>query len=231
MSLPAWLSVEALKRRIDKQLSADDPLLAEVLEGAFAQAQAPPPYGTGRLLVPDPVPVIEDDVDVSEPVTRDIEVRGRRVLIPDAREITAVTVEGEAVEAGGSTVEVENVELGIVAGYRLVHKDGVIVRLDLTRETWNRWWSGEYGYLYGPQRHERPITVTGRFGFVTPPAHVIGAIYALAARRFFERDAQYADSVAVGEGATAQTYYKVLSPELRVAFGSFALPAGIGGLS
>jgi hypothetical protein len=229
--LPAWLTVEALKQRIDKQLSSDDALLAELLEGAFDQAQAPPPYGTGRLLVPDPAPEGKPEEDSSTPVSREIEVRGRRVLIPDARAVTAVTVEGEPLEPGGTTPEVEGVEVGEPAGYRLVWKDGAIVRIDLTRESWNRWWSDQFGYLYGPQMHERPIEVTGRFGFVTPPVNVIGAIYTLAARRYYERLAQYADAVAVGDGATAQTYYRQLPPEVRVAFESFSLPAGIGGLA
>lgn len=213
MGLPAWLTVEALKLRIDKQLSTDDVLLAEYLEGAFAQAQAPPPYGCGRVLIPDPAPVIAEGEDTSDPVTRTIEVRGRRVLLPDAREVTEVTVDGTAVELGGT------------AGYHLVARDGLFVRLDLHREYWERSWGG---YRHP---HQRSIEITGRFGFVKPPVNLIGAIYTLAARRYYEREAQYADAVVVGEGAAAQSYYKQLPPEVRVAFETFALPAGIAGLA
>ena len=49
--LPPSISVAGLKRRIDKQLSADDQLLSEYLEGAVSQAEAaPPPQGDGGLL-------------------------------------------------------------------------------------------------------------------------------------------------------------------------------------
>src|SRR6516164_3511859 len=101
-ALPDWLTVEALKRRIDKQLSGDDPLLEEYLQGALAQSQAPYPLGCGRLLMPNP-PLDTDGNDTGDPVTLGITASGRRIVLPDAREITEVVandVEPEAWEDG-----------------------------------------------------------------------------------------------------------------------------------
>src|ERR671921_778272 len=71
-AIPRSLSLEELKRRVDHTMDADEDLLADDLVSAFMQAQRPAPYGTGRLLAPDPVS------DTDDPVTRTILTMGRR---------------------------------------------------------------------------------------------------------------------------------------------------------
>jgi len=227
--LPSSLTVEALKLRIDKQLSKDDGLLLEYLEGAFQQAQASAPLGCGRLLVPSPALVERDEgepTDTADPVTRTFAVRGQRVMIPDAREITKVEVNNvevphEGVDERGyhQAIRTELMDDGTQVDF--------VVRLDLPRpETW----SSENDWSRDNSRRKTG-KITGRFGFLTIPKRLAEAIYILAARAYYEREAQFADQVAVGEGATASTYYRQLPPRTRLAFESFALPSGVGGLS
>lgn len=193
-----------LKLRLDKELSTEDQLLQEYLEAAFMQAQAPPPYGTGRVLAPDPATV------ELPPVTRALTVACGRVLVPDARELTAVELDGAALDA--------------VTGYRPIVRDGVIVQLLLGDGRCSHGWQRGYAL---PQT----IVVTGRFGIDPLPANLVDAIYLLAARYWYEREASYADQVAVAEGAGVQTYYRQLPPRTKLVFASYALPTGYAGLA
>lgn len=219
MGLPAWLSVDGLKRRIDRSKDIDDVLLAELLEEAFAQVQEAPPAGTGRLLTPDPAPV--DGADTADPVTRTLTARGRRLILPDARSITTVTLgEGEDTET--------------VAGYRLIKRphETVACQIELPESIWER--RERLWDLYEPiGRCEPPdprvVAVTGRFGFLTVSAAVRGAIYTLAARAYFERAAGFADNVAVGEGAAASIYNRSIPASARLTLERFALPLAYGG--
>jgi hypothetical protein len=218
MPVPASLSLDALKRRIDKKLGNDDGLLTEYLEGAFEQAQAPAPYGCGRLLVPDPPLVAgEPSTDTADPVQKQFSVRGRRVLIPDAREITEVLVDDEA-----------------VAEYRTTEQNGLVVLLNLPHD--HRYcayggYDSEYAAGCWCRRRRRTVKVTGRFGFLDIPATLKDAIYILAGRSFYEREAQYADQVALAEGAGIQAYYRQLPPRAKLVFGTYAVPDGLGGLA
>jgi len=221
--LPASLTVDGLKVRIDKKLSNDDGLLAEFLEAALTAAQRPSPLGCGRLLSPDPGPELDEEGnDTSSPVARTIRIRGRHVMVPDAREITGVTVDGVTVAED--------------AGYVPMERDGHIVRLTLDREClpgtgyWDEgWWRGGGVPDRRPRRHT--VVVTGRFGFADLPQDLVEGIYTLAARGWYEREAQYADQVAIAEGTPIQTYFRQLPPRTRLAFEALTLPRGIGGLS
>jgi hypothetical protein len=223
VSLPASLTVPALKLRIGKELSADDGLLGELLEGALAQAQAPAPLGTGRLLLPDP------PSDDDEPVERTFLLRGRHVVIPDAREITSVVVDAQA--ASPTVLEGD-------LGYSTMERNGVTVRLTLHREHQYLWdYGGSSGLsgVEGNPRFNRPaqhhITVTGRFGFAELPVDLRNAIYVLAARAFYERQAGYADQVSIAEGTAVQAYFRQLPPQVKLAFANYTLPTGLTGLS
>lgn len=226
MSLPASLTVPALKSRIGKELSKDDALLAELLEGALAQAQAPAPLGTGRLLLPDPAPDLDgEDNDVAEPVERTFLLRGRHIVLPDARDIASVVVDSQA---ASPTVLEED------AGYSTMSRNGHVVRLTLHREHRYLWDLGGPGYG-APERLNRPaqhhVTVTGRFGFADIPIDLRNAIYALAARNFYEREAGYADQVSIAEGAAVQAYFRQLPPPVKLAFANYTLPTGLTGLA
>lgn len=198
MPLPASLTVAELKQLLDKQLNADDGILGLYLESAFEQAQAPPPYGCGRRLLPTPALVGTPPADTALPVDERIICDGRRyVRIPDAREITRVVIDG---------VELPRDR------YEVLERDDHIVRLDL-------------------KRRSRVAVITGRFGFLTLPANLREAIYILAARAFYERAAQYADQVAIAEGAAIQSYYRQLPPRTKLVFATFTVASDIWGLA
>lgn len=204
-ALPTSLSLEELKRRVDHTMDVYEDLLADDLGAAFLQAQAPPPYGTGRLLTPDPA---RDDDPV---VTRTLTSTGRRVRIPDARSVASVTVDGAA-----------------VTGYQLVSRNGVVVQIALADD--GNWLRSPAWVLTPPPVTARTVVVTGRFGFIAIPVDLAGAIYQLAARWHYERQAQYADQVEVLEGTAVQAYYRQLPPRVKLVFASYAVPPAVGGL-
>lgn len=223
---PGGLSLAELKQRVDIELDTNDPLLTDYLLAAFEQAQAKAPFGTGRRLVPSPALVNTgtdlDPVwaDTADPVAETIEANGRRrVLVPDAREITSVSVDGAVTE-----------------DFKAESRDGMIVALRFGPSI-APYDGGYYGYTYASlrpwtDRMPQEVIITGRFGFLAPlPANLRDAIYVLAARSYYERGAQYADSVAVGEGATADVYYRQLPPRTRMVFQSYVLPPAYAGLS
>lgn len=204
-ALPTSLSVEELKRRVDHRMNVDEDLLADDLAAAFLQAQAPPPYGTGRLLTPDPAR--DDDA----PVERTLTTTARRVRVPDARSVSAVTLDGSA-----------------TTDYQLVPRNGVYVQIALGDDGQ---WTRSPGYSQSwPPVTERTVVVTGRFGFIAIPVDLAGAIYQLAARWHYERQAQYADQVEVLEGTAVQSYYRQLPPRVKLVFASYAVPPAVGGL-
>lgn len=103
--IPSSLSLDELKRRLGRELDVDDDTLKAYLDAAFAQAQAPYPFGCGRLLEPDPA-------DPAATTTRTVRVTHGRALVKDASSLSTVTVAGSA-----------------VTGYRTLTKDGYIVQI------------------------------------------------------------------------------------------------------
>lgn len=203
---PRSLSLEELKRRLDKTMDVDDDLLLEDLASAFAQAQAPPPNGTGRLLTPNP------DSPLAAPVQLPaIRTRRRLVRVPDAQEITEVLVDDVAVDP---------------ADYETISRDGYIVRIEIPRD--EQAWDSDPWRSHPHRRRQRVVKVTGRFGFTTIPEELAGAIYVLAARYFYERQAQYADQVAILEGTAVQAYYRQLPPRVKLVFNTYAVPTATG---
>jgi hypothetical protein len=233
--LPDWLNVAGLKRRVDKQLSGDDVLLEEYLQGALAQAQAPYPLGCGRLLMPNP-PLDGAGNDTAGPVTLGITASGRRIVLPDARTITKVEandVEPEAWEDGQEWTSEwvaadEDLTPQVITNYQTTTRDGMVLQITMPRD--HPLWSSR-GERFSETRERTFVAVTGKFGFVTPPADLVEAIYILAARAFYEREVQYADQVQVAEGAAVQAYYRQLPPRTKLAFTSYAPEEGLGGLA
>jgi hypothetical protein len=224
MSVPAPFTVQALKRRIDKQLSGDDALLAEILEAAISQAQEPFPIGCGRSITPEPA-FTSGGADTNPPVTKNLTMRGRGVLVPDARVITQVEVDKEA-----------------VTEYTTRIYNGTIVRLELPPEhsasfyDWGGWGPpfSERSARFDEHRAPHTVAITGRFGIWPVLPDLLEAIYTLAARMYYEREAQYADIVQLAEGPGAsigQTYYRTLPPRTRLAFTAYSLPDGMAGLT
>jgi hypothetical protein len=200
-ALPFSLSLEELKRRVDHKMDIDEDLLADDLAAAVLAAQAPPPMGTGRLLIPDPAR------DTDPAVTRVLTSTRRRVRIPDARTITAVSVDGTVTTAFTT----------------LLHR-GLVVQMEFSED--GRWVPDPGSQVYSI----RTVGVTGRFGFAQVPIDLAGAIYQLAARWHYERQAQYADQVEVMEGTAVQAYFRQLPPRVKLVFAAYAVPAAVGGL-
>lgn len=196
------LSIEELKRRLDLTTDGKDDLVAEDLASAVAQAQAPWPNGCGRLLIPDPISATDP------PVQRRVRTRGRRIAVADAREITEVLVDDVATSA-----------------YETLTKNGLIIQIALDDDGL---WTDNADFT--PVPRQRVVKITGRFGFMTIPDPLAGAIYSLAARYYYERAAQYADQVEILEGTAVQAYYRQLPPRVKLVFASFAAPKAIGGL-
>lgn len=111
---PWSLTLDGLKRRMDRELDQDDDKLRDYLAAAVAQMQKPAPNGCGRLLIPDPLDPL------AAPVTRTVRVRRGRALIPDASEITSVTVDGapvtyEVLEKDGYVVQISKLDTDATA--------------------------------------------------------------------------------------------------------------------
>ena len=202
-ALPYSLSLDELKRRVDHKMDIDEDLLADDLAAAVLAAQQPPPLGSGRLLIPDPA----RDSDV--PVTRTVTSTRRRVRIPDARAITDVVVDGS---------------LLATTAYSILWHRGLAVQVTFADD-------GRWIAVPGVSvPSNRTVEIIGHFGFAPIPVDLAGAIYQLAARWHYERQAQYADQVEVMEGAAVQAYYRQLPPRVKLVFASYAVPAAVGGL-
>lgn len=205
-ALPLSLSLEELKRRVDHKMNVDEDLLADDLASAFLQAQQPPPFGCGRVLAPSPAK------DTDPEVTRALTSTRRRLRLPDARSVSAVTVDGVA-----------------VTGFRTAAHRGLLVQLELADDgKWSNRWPG--GDQESPAFRRRDVVVTGRFGFAQVPIDLAGAIYALAGRWHYERQAQYADQVAILENTAVQSYFKQVPPRVQLVFKSYAVPPAVAGL-
>ena len=163
-----------------KQLTADDPVLESYLLAAIEQAQARPPYGSGRNLTPSPA-ADTGTVDLTFASAADGDVE-----LPDASSITSVTVDGDP-----------------VTSFRPKVRDGFVVRITTSPSA--------------------TVVVTGRFGMRPAPQTLVEAVYVLAARSYYERNAQYADQVVVGEGEAASTYFRQLPAKVKLAFSTYAI--------
>lgn len=198
--VPRSLSLDAFKRRLDRELVTDDDKLRDYLLSAVMQAQAPPPYGCGRLLIPDP-PLPTDPV-----VSRTVLVRRGRASVPDASTLTSVTVDGTVV---------------LSSTYKTLVKDNYIVQL----RTLDTDITSPYAQWAWPLEEKEAI-LTGRFGFQTIPANLADAIYVLAGRYLYEEAVLYADRIEVLEGTAVQSYYRQLPVRTKLVFQTYAVPAG-----
>lgn len=199
---PVSLTLAGLKRRLDRELDADDDKLTDYLAAAVMQAQAPWPVGCGRLLFPDPPD--PDDLVVSRTVT----VRRGRALVPDASTLSTVTVDGTLVGQ---------------SGYRTYERDGYIVQL--------RGLDYPDPYRPVAPVDESQCVVTGRFGFTSIPANLADAIYVLAGRYVYEEAVLFADRIEVLEGTAVQSYYRQLPVRTKLVFQTYAVPNAVVGLA
>lgn len=156
----------------------------DVLQTMLDSAEALTETYTGRSFRPDPALVA--GADTAPAVTKVLPVHRRAVLVPDARLITAVTLDGETVSPISSTVT------DGYATYGAPH----VTTLVLPRS----------GYH---------VSITGRFGYYPPPPEIKDAVLAMAARRYRERDAGYGDAVQTPEGGVV-SYFRSIPGSVRI---------------
>lgn len=151
----ADLDIEELKSYVNIEGADHDVALQLQLDAAIEEFSH-----TGRRLTPLPA----NEADPPAAVTRRID-GSRWVRIPDAREVTLVTVDGVATD-----------QWELRKNKATDPDDHPRPFLELLR-----------GGLV--------CEVTGRFGFVEIPADMKDAIYSIAARRMYERESGFVDAI------------------------------------
>lgn len=125
--VPNPLTLDGLKRRMDRELDVDDDKLQEYLDAAFVQAQMPSPHGCGRLLTPDPP-------DPEATTTRTVTVLRGRARVQDASALTSVTVDDT-----------------VVTNYKPLRKDGYIIQISgLAEDATQAVLTGRFGFTALP---------------------------------------------------------------------------------
>lgn len=140
-------------------------------------------------------------IDSAAPVVHRVVVNGSRfVRVPDAREITRVTV--------------DDVELAATDYELHAHRypaDGPTTHLELLN------------------RRGRVVEVTGRFGFAAIPDELREAILTLAARRVYEESIGLVDSVN-SDAYGARSYVKRLPVAISMVLADLTVPDDVLGL-
>jgi len=198
-------TLDELKVNLGHTSSADDVMLEGILAGVETRVAS---Y-TGRSFEPSPQ-LAGDDTDTLPPVTETVLLRTRpcdwwippasynapvTVDIPDARQVTGVLAQGEA-----------------ISGWELVRQPGrpVFERIKLFDPN-----------IDVRQFTSIPsIQLTGRFGWWPAPADLKDAVLIMASRRFYERAARYGDSVMLQDGATVN-YFRQFSPSVQATLDSY----------
>lgn len=185
-------SIGDLRAYLDLTSTGNDALLGSLLESAEAMAES---Y-TGRRFAP---------LSAADPVTTETVSfrRGKTVIrVPDVRELTAVTVDGNALTNLGYTLD----------GNPATH-----LYIEERYGTFS-------GTAFGTRRtNQAQLVLTGRFGYTTAPADVRDAVLVLAARAYRERDANYADTVATADGG-AFAYLRSMPPRAKAILDSYRVP-------
>lgn len=85
-------------------------------------------------------------------------------------------------------------------------------------------WSFPHPWLRLPIRLARArVRVTGEFGMHPMPVDLLDSIYAMAARKWREKDANYADTVVHPDGSQ-DAYYRQLPASVKAAWDAWKLP-------
>lgn len=131
-------------------------------------------------------------------------VRNGRIRVPDARTVTAVTVGGVAVTV---------YELTSDHGY-ITH---VVIDPDASLPTG---WASEWPI---GNRSRLVASVTGTFGMDPIPDDLADAIYTHAARNWKEKEAMYADQVALDEGGAVVNYFRSMPPRVKAVYEDYRM--------
>jgi hypothetical protein len=94
----------------------------------------------------------------------------------------------------------------------------------------------QFAYVLPQMYLANDATITGRWGWNPTPPDIIDATYAVAARRYRERDASFSDQIVTPEGM-ALAFFKTLPASVKGALDAYRVPnigllgAGGGGFS
>lgn len=201
--MPRLATVDELKAYLGSGVTGDPgSMFANVLEGTEAFAER---Y-TGRRFSPDPAlvqgPVGGDPTDTGSPVTKTFKVEAgqRTVRIPDLRVLLSATLAGAALLDGYDfslgTYSDESPATHLFIGQPLT---------------------------YDPLKMESDLVITGRWGFLSTPPDVKDAVLAMAARRYRERDASYADTVSAPDGGIL-AYFRGVPERVKAVLDTYRLP-------
>lgn len=154
----------------------------------------------GRRFSPDPELVEGNDTAPSVEKTVKVTPRDRLVRIPDVREVSSITL-------GGLALDPSDYLLG---NYSATSPATQIELLQTASST------------LIPSETE--LTILGRFGFNPTPADILDAVLTIAARRYRERDAAYADAVQLGETGAINSYFRSLPSNIQHILRSYKQP-------
>lgn len=173
-------------------LKAQQGFDGQMFEGLLDAAEVFVEDYTGRRFSPDPSLALDDNTDSLPAVTKLFGVgSGQAVVrVPDLRVVESVLLNGSplsAATAGG--------------GYRLgATGTSPALRIYLT------WPSGA--------STAGILAVTGRWGWLVPPEPVKHVVKALTMRMYREREAAWADSVAMPDGSVL-SYFRQLPASIQ----------------
>jgi hypothetical protein len=172
----------------------EDKVPGQVVEGLVASAEDFVERYTGRRFSPDP-PLDDNGGDTLDPVTYTFTISsGETVIrIPDLRSATSVLLNGNAI--------LEQIS-AYGTGYRLGQSQGTpATRIYVNYPLW-------VGSSPGT------LQIIGRWGWLSPPDSVKHAVMALTMRMYRERDAAFADSVAVADGSVL-SYFRTMPASIQ----------------
>lgn len=196
--MPRLATVDQLKGHLASKVEGAmaDSVLKIMLESAESFVER----FCGRRFSPDPALVGGEDIAPSVERTVMVTPRDRLVRIPDVREIVSITLGGLSLDPGDY----------LLGNYSAASPATQIELLQTASST------------LVPSETE--LTILGRFGFNPTPADILDAVLTIAARRYRERDAAFADAVQLGETGAVNSYFRSLPSNIQHILRSYKLP-------
>lgn len=167
---------------------------------------------TGRTFFPNPALQGTPAADTGSPVLKTFTVPSSGyVTVPDLRTITAITLGGSPLlpyVPGGTGYELKGQqdEISEFGVYRYVKVTAALSP-----------------YLVAGSA---ALAITGRWGFLAVPEDVKDACLLWVARRFKQKDANYADVVQSGIEAISQQYFNRLPEDIKMTLDAFSVKGG-----
>lgn len=181
-----------------------------VLTTVIASAEQTVAMETGRTFVADPAFVAGADTD--PPVTKTFRVRRRNqtvVRIPDLRSATSVVLDGNTLTEG----------IGFDFNTSINGEPYTHISLYFTQANLLTWGASLSASSI--------LSVTGRWGFVPVPDDVHEITLQIAARKWYKRDAQFADQLEISntQGGSTRDYRAGLTTEQAQTLNRYRLPS------